>query len=618
MRLLVLATFLVCLSQLAGGCFLLTQAQVGVLEVGTKKVQENLNANALTTDEPSTLAREALHAFDLEERFEEDPDAALAELHRAAALEPDRGLLYALAELSFLTGTLKQSPAHFLAAAVYAYCFLLGADPPEPPSPFDRRFRWACDLYNLGLQLALGSPDKKRVLLEGGRRSLPVGSIEITVDRSRFPWSEQSVSEFLPADRFLVRGLSLRHRDSGLGVPLIASPPAGPSADPAGRFLAHRLGTPATAFLRLAGGIRDIEAGIAGTLELYSGGDAPVALVQDRAVPLESDLTAPLAYMLHTEHEVWEFSLHGFFGDDPALVENRLLMIRPYQAGRVPVLFVHGTASSPAYWAEMLNTLQADPSLRETIQFWFFFYNTGNPIAYSAGKLRESLRDIFQALDPQGLDPALRRLVVIGHSQGGLLARLMATDGSTDWLEDMSGIPLDDFDFSSKQRELVTWALDFDPVPQVERLVFISTPHGGSFLAERRFARWISSMIALPGEVIDLGERVMKHEESLPPEMRLGRVATSLDNMDSRNPFLRRMQQAPIAPGVAVHSIVAVQGDGPVEEGDDGVVAYTSAHLEGVDSEFVVRDGHSCQSHPLVIREVRRILIEHVRDEPRP
>ena len=62
------------------------------------------------------------------------------------------------------------------------------------------------------------------------------------------------------------------------------------------------------------------------------------------------------------------------------------------------------------------------------------------------------------------------------------------------------------------------------------------------------------------------------------------------------------------------HSIIAVQGTGPVEDGADGVVAYKSAHIEGVDSEKVVNSGHSCQSKPEAIAEVRRILVEHAAD----
>jgi hypothetical protein len=45
-------------------------------------------------------------------------------------------------------------------------------------------------------------------------------------------------------------------------------------------------------------------------------------------------------------------------------------------------------------------------------------------------------------------------------------------------------------------------------------------------------------------------------------------------------------------------------------------VKYRSAHIDGVDSELVIEhQGHSTQSNPLAVREVRRILIEEL-DRP--
>jgi len=86
---------------------------------------------------------------------------------------------------------------------------------------------------------------------------------------------------------------------------------------------------------------------------------------------------------------------------------------------------------------------------------------------------------------------------------------------------------------------------------------------------------------------------------------------TAIDNMDWSNPFLRTLASLPIAEGVHAHSIIAVKGDGPPEEGDDGVVRYTSAHIDGVESELVVRSSHSTQARAETIEEVRRILYQH-------
>jgi len=88
-------------------------------------------------------------------------------------------------------------------------------------------------------------------------------------------------------------------------------------------------------------------------------------------------------------------------------------------------------------------------------------------------------------------------------------------------------------------------------------------------------------------------------------------IPTALDNMDPSQPFIRTLSETPIAPGVHAHSIIPVKGSGPVEDGDDGVVEYKSAHIDGVESELIVRSSHSTQATPATIEEVRRILYEH-------
>jgi hypothetical protein len=87
-------------------------------------------------------------------------------------------------------------------------------------------------------------------------------------------------------------------------------------------------------------------------------------------------------------------------------------------------------------------------------------------------------------------------------------------------------------------------------------------------------------------------------------------IPTSITNMNPDNRFIKSLAEIPIADGVVAHSIIAVQGDGPPEQGDDGVVKYLSAHIDGVASEKIVRSGHSTQGHPETIQEVKRILVE--------
>jgi pimeloyl-ACP methyl ester carboxylesterase len=338
--------------------------------------------------------------------------------------------------------------------------------------------------------------------------------------------------------------------------------------------------------------------------------------VEGQEVPLENDRSAFLAHALDRA-EVWDFSIRGFFSSDNAARDNKLILVQPYKSGRVPVVFVHGTASSPGYWADLFNSLWGDPALRDGAQFWFFKYATGNPLAYSAADLRDALDEAVRTLDPDGNDPALRDMVVIGHSQGGLLAKMMVVDGEIGWLEKAMGQSLADMEFSETQTKLIRRGLEFEPMPWVRRVVFVSTPHHGSFLAGKWYSEVIGGLVSLPKDILDIGRNVAKREKPLPKGMRSA-IPTSVDNMSPENPFLLNLLASPIAPGVATHSIISIGDADPrdaeaLAKADDGVVECASQRLDGVDSEVLVPSGHSCQSHPATIHEVRRILLLHVR-----
>jgi pimeloyl-ACP methyl ester carboxylesterase len=606
----------------ASGCYILDKPLVGVDRVGPDMVDQQLNQNALTGTKPSGTTLETLHYFGLTNRYEEAPDEGLVELHRAVVAEPQRGFLHALAELCYLRGKALRSRDHFLAAAVYAYFYLLGEEELEPANPYDRRFRWACDLYNRGLREAFLAPEEREkapegraMALEGGLRMLPVGSLAVTIDRSKFPIDDPDF-RFLPADDYSVWGLSVRLRDSGLGAPLVGRLEGHRAGDPLARFRNTDISAPSTIFLRVQGSLADLASGIAATLELHSSFEPRVIEVDGRRVPLESDLSTTLALALD-HSRIWGFSTRGFFRGEETKLENRLFVGRPYQPGLVPVVFVHGTVSNPANWAEMFNLLQAEPEIRDRMQFWFFQYSSGAPIPFSAARLRSELHDLIATVDPDGKDPALRRIVVIGHSQGGLLTKLMAVDGTIAWWNELVGSPIEEFGLSARQEELVRSAMDFDPVPQVQRLIYICTPHRGSFLADRRFSRAIAKMIALPGELTSISEKLLESGKRLPADLE-SRIPTSLDNMRTSSFFLQRLGREPLAPGVKAHSIIAIGKADPAhpEDADDGVVAYESAHVEGVESELLVPTGHSCQSDPRTIAEVRRILLLHLSQQP--
>ena len=176
-----------------------------------------------------------------------------------------------------------------------------------------------------------------------------------------------------------------------------------------------------------------------GTVELYDVDVTTAVQVGGQRVPLESDPSAALAYRLEGS-PVWDFEIAGFREGDFSFLGNRdggdsgLYMLHRYLPGLIPVVFVHGTASSPARWAEMVNEPLGDRAIASRYQIWLFIYNSGNPIVLSAMRLRESLQAVRKDVDPQGTDPALNQLVLIGHSQGGLLTKMMIVNsGNRFW-----------------------------------------------------------------------------------------------------------------------------------------------------------------------------------------
>jgi pimeloyl-ACP methyl ester carboxylesterase len=598
-----------CLFLVAGvltGC----QTPVGVARVDPEVVNEQLTRNVLSIGVPSPSTDIVLHVFDLKYAYFDDPRAALGELHNIL-LTKDRSspVAFALAELSYLYAKKTNQPSYYIAAALYAYVFLFPENPEDQPRKLDSRARIAADLYNRSLALAFRSQDGSTVDLRSGTYSLPFGTLAVELTQEDVQWHNRKLVNFIPAAELEVLGLQNRYRKAGVGVPLAAQQvPVGPEE---GLQIAKGK-LPVTAFMRVNSLLTQLSQGtVEAKWEIYIAYDPQTITINGQEVPLEIEFTSSLAASL-AESPVWERELKGFFLGDfgtPA----QLAALEPYRPGRIPVVFVHGTASGPGRWADMVNDLIVDPKIRDRLEFWFFTYDTGNPILYSASLFRDILQKTIRQLDEKYHDPALQQMVIIGHSQGGLLTKLAAIDSGTTFWDFFSSKPLEEMDVSPETRELFQKAMFVKPLPFVKRLIFISTPQHGSYVAGSWAAQQISKFVKLPGQLVSgFANLVAQNFDALKLNLKGGRFG-SVAGMEPGSPLMTALAPLPLATGVSGHSIIAVKDEGPLEEGTDGVVQYSSAHIEGVDSEFIVRSGHSSQSNPHTIGEVRRILLLHAK-----
>jgi pimeloyl-ACP methyl ester carboxylesterase len=624
---------------------------IGVKLVDPRTTYRMLTENALSADALSVYTRRTLQRAGLIETFKDDPPAAIAKLH-ASYVEFHRAnspiqeiALFALAETAFLHAQASGERAYFLASVAYAYAFLFPEDQSQGQitiwghSPFDPRIRIAADLYNFGLAEGLASdkppPEAEarppEVLLTPGRHALPFGELDIEVDPVGFKWAGYRLDHFVSSADLEIRGLRNRYLMPGLGAPLAAS-----LSDPAGEIarlltdarIPPRLKVPVSALLRLEGARRGVAEGrLRGTLSVYTSDAAAAVKIAGREVPLEYEPTAALAYTLEGA-PVWEFEMAGFMSGSfglgapdvgrasapgPQFVrpQGGVIFMAPYRPGKIPVVLVHGTASSPARWAELFNELLIDPRIAKRYQFWLFMYNTGNPIVYSGALLREGLLRTVQQLDPEGKDPALRQMVVIGHSQGGLLTKLTVVSSGSKFLDNWSKVPLEELEIKPETRDLIRRSMFVEPVPYVRSVIFVATPHRGTPLSAIGIVGWLTRFIKLPAFAAGVATDMLTLSKEGFLKRAFDRIPSAVDNMSPSHPFIKTLSSLPIADGVTAHSIIAVKGDGPPEEGSDGVVPYWSAHIEPVASEKVVKSPHSVQSNPHAIEEIRRILIEH-------
>jgi pimeloyl-ACP methyl ester carboxylesterase len=289
-----------------------------------------------------------------------------------------------------------------------------------------------------------------------------------------------------------------------------------------------------------------------------------------------------------------------------------LSLLHPYERGKVPVVLVHGLWASPWSWHQMIAALRADPAINAGFQFWTFGYSTGDPIPYSAHLFRRDLDEVRQKLDPGKADPAFDRMVLVGHSMGGLLTKMIAVESGDHLWHVVSPRPVDEMIGRPDDLKLLRSGLIFGAHPSVRRVIYIATPHRGSRIDQGSLQKLGTRLIRLPDPLRAAHDRlVAENPPSFFREYFRRGLPTSVDELEWGSPILTGLAELSHSPAVKVHSIIAVRPESPPDHRTDGMVSYESAHVADVASEKLVAAGHLCQDHSEVIGEVRRILVEH-------
>ena len=632
-----------CLIRTSGAALLaLTLSGCAIVSVGSVSSEDYLSArrgDVLTTGKLSASARTALQVVGIDEARcnsnilacrkaliasaglgDEQRLSALSELWLQEALQTEE-----MQKLEPVNDTLKAATlSAYLESARHAYAYLFYTDRTPDLRAMEDRQAQVRDYYNFSTQQAVvGLFNRYRDQLE---KSV---SQEKTYLLDFSPWQVsgstaglslshkgQLPNELVAASALTFKGLRNQYRRDGLGAELVAVFASSVvKQEDENKPWSETPFPSVTVMLRFPG--NSIESVLAGNQVELQGFDPHKNVsvdVRGIRVPLAANFTSGYGLWLARSGFAQE-SLLSLIGRSETLDKPRIYLMQPFDPNRRVILMLHGLASSPEAWVNVANEVLGDEELRQNFQIWQVYYPTNLPLPFNNRGIRDAVDATLKNFDPQGSRRASRDMVLIGHSMGGVLARLMVSDSGDQLWESV----LDRYNISRQREQRLRRKIEpyviFSAMPQPTRAIFIAAPHRGTPYAENRFAQFVSGLIRLPATVLsrvtEIGQ-LLVNSDNASDEPLVGAI-NSIKNLSDQDPFVQESAKLPITDRVKFHSIMG--NDTPklaLEDSSDGVVPYASAKLEGTASELVVNSWHSVQETPEAIVEVRRILREHL------
>ncbi len=607
----------------------------GSKSIGTKAVKRKNQFGPVTRlfakpPKPSERTEQVLRQFVTHDEYAGDSDAAIRKLQTYALQKPSLEKAHAVAELAFQQGEWamrmgrqERAAEMFTTAILSSHQFLFDPNLDLTRNAYDPQFRSVADIYNKSLEELLRILAKRDELRPG--KSIELQSLDRSITfEIVIPgrWKMEAIESFVFAGDYEALGLANEYRTYGLGVPLIGIRER--STDT--RLEKHYppgLTMSFTAFLDIEGlatGPRRVDDApelAKAKLLLLDPLEQNTVSLGYRSVPLESDITTPMAYYL--DEPLLQTNILATFAllnADFAKQYQGIYMLEPFDPNKTPVVMVHGLWSSPVTWLQMFNDLRADKDIRDNYQFWFCLYPTGQPFWESARQVREDLAQLNLELTAQHPGYRQENMVFVGHSMGGLVSRMLTIYSRNELWNLISEHPVESFEGDPVVLKRIKSTFFFEPVPGVSRVISIGTPYRGSSFATDTL-QWLGDkLITLPQVVTNDYARIASQNKTLLKNKEPLLVANSIDSLSPQNPFFGFLLHAEAGQGIEYHNIVGnetkrtlVQRVSGTEPGD-GVVSLVSAKIPFAKTEIEVDEDHMLiHQNPHTIFEVKRILL---------
>jgi pimeloyl-ACP methyl ester carboxylesterase len=519
--------------------------------------------------------------------------------------------------------------AALLSSIRYAYAYLMYSNRPAAARLFDNRQVQVRDFYNVAVsrlisqrfeQLTQNQPasvDLNQPILIGSQRlSLHIKSPSL----HRFALPEALVS----ANELGFSGLRAINRRDGFGVEFVAILPKStttttaqqptPATDPTihpSRFL------PITLVMKIRGNdLHSVLNSADFDLDIYNPYDEEQINLGNDTSTLAANFSAPYGLWL-AKTDLARMAYRNLLGIEKQTAGAQLYQLEPYNPDKRVVILIHGLASSPEAWISLTNDVLGDPILRAHYQVWQVFYPTNMPMLESRYQIEQLLQRTYRQVDPTGHDRASQQSVLIGHSMGAVIGRLLVSP------TDLRRTALQQLAANDRKRLLniamINARFTLHPLPNIGRAVFVSAPFQGTDYADRWFTRAIRRVIQLPAHFIQgIDTTIQRARLDAGLLDRVGQAGllafqNGPSELSQQSVFMRLTKPVKIKQGLPYHLMMGQQDPAlNTSDASDGIVPYHSSHIEGAVSEKIITGGHSIQDTPEAVLELRRILRLHL------
>ncbi len=313
----------------------------------------------------------------------------------------------------------------------------------------------------------------------------------------------------------------------------------------------------------------------------------------DRRYPLAIDTSAFYLKGVQTS-KLSRMGVWGLLGGDEVRRRAGLYLLEDYDPNKRPIIMIHGLGASPLVWARLSNAVWGNPDLRARFQVWHVVYPTEAPLLVARRRVKGYLDTAWRALDPEGDDPARSGVVLIGHSLGGVISRLLCAESGDDLWSAAFTVPPAALRGEPAEIETIESIFHFQPYPGISRAIFLGAPHGGSPSADNWFGRLSRVLVGhRTPELQSLLQLVNDNPYAIREELRedylQGRI-NIISSLQTAQPIHGEGQSLMPAANILYHNIAgALPGRQPET---DGVVPLASALLPGAASTLVVESNH--------------------------